>query len=68
MTESINTLDGGYLTGLVSQEFVMHTFSGKVRASPARAQGLGGIPAAGGWQLGSWQLGSAAWGRRCEWG
>ncbi|GIL85198.1 hypothetical protein Vretimale_10813 [Volvox reticuliferus] len=30
LTESINTLDGGFLTGLLAQEFVMHTFSGKV--------------------------------------
>eukprot|EP00198_Chlamydomonas_reinhardtii_P000372 XP_001689707.1 bardet-biedl syndrome 7 protein [Chlamydomonas reinhardtii] len=29
LTESINTLDGGFLTGLLAQEFVMHTFSGK---------------------------------------
>ncbi|GLC59925.1 hypothetical protein PLESTB_001554700 [Pleodorina starrii] len=30
LTESINTLDGGFITGLLAQEFVMHTFSGKV--------------------------------------
>lgn len=30
LTESINTLDGGYITNLMAQEFVMHTYSGKV--------------------------------------
>ncbi|KXZ55148.1 hypothetical protein GPECTOR_3g298 [Gonium pectorale] len=30
LTESINALDGGFLTGLLAQEFVLHTFSGKV--------------------------------------
>lgn len=30
LTESINSLDGGYLTSLSAPEFVLHAFSGKV--------------------------------------
>jgi hypothetical protein len=30
LPESISTLDGGYITGLIAQELILHTFSGKV--------------------------------------
>ncbi|KAG2493069.1 hypothetical protein HYH03_008732 [Edaphochlamys debaryana] len=30
LTESINALDGGFVTGLLAQEFVLHSFSGKI--------------------------------------
>lgn len=33
LAESLNAVDGGYVTSLNAQELVLHTFSGKVHAA-----------------------------------